>query len=414
MSIQQYVGRYPVDMWVTDSSGGKPTPSKANKAGDQGKSRPFSLTEKIAVDRKVVERDIEKCMQEGPKAAELRKEAEDCSKRWEIRKKRTLLQEADRIEERAERAASGEDLREFDQSSEKYISNYRKQKFFRKSSQQPQSLLPRNSPSQTPADIIIGNGENIVEFTPESSASENSIISDYMRIRSDASPKYYVDQKDTCRACQAPLQLYMTQSTLVCPKCGLGHPFLDSTAALLAYTDDSYDYCSFSYKRINHFNEWLQQFQGKEGTEIPDSVLQATMQRLWDERVRGPDQITTHRVRDVLKKLKLRRWYEHSVSIACRLTGRMPPRMSPEQEEQCRLMFLAIQHSFETHCPPDRKNFLSYSYVLYKFCQLLNYDHFLPCFNLLKGRDKLMKQDQIFRNICKDLDWTFIPSASAI
>ena len=31
-------------------------------------------------------------------------------------------------------------------------------------------------------------------------------------------------------------------------------------------------------------------------------------------------------------------------------------------------------------------------------------------FSLLKGRDKLDKQDEIFGKICDELDWQFIPS----
>ena len=66
--------------------------------------------------------------------------------------------------------------------------------------------------------------------------------------------------------------------------------------------------------------------------------------------------------------------------------------------------------AFEKHCPPDRKNFLSYSYCLYKFFQLLGYDDLLSSFSLLKGKDKLHKQDLIFEKICKDLEWEFLPS----
>jgi hypothetical protein len=40
----------------------------------------------------------------------------------------------------------------------------------------------------------------------------------------------------------------------------------------------------------------------------------------------------------------------------------------------------------------------------------MGWTQFLPCFTLLKGYDKLKKQDMIFDKICKDLDWEFIPS----
>jgi len=57
-----------------------------------------------------------------------------------------------------------------------------------------------------------------------------------------------------------------------------------------------------------------------------------------------------------------------------------------------------------------RKNFLSYSYVLHKFCQLLELDHLLKHFPLLKSREKLHQQDKIWKLICRDLQWEYIPS----
>ena len=134
------------------------------------------------------------------------------------------------------------------------------------------------------------------------------------------------------------------------------------------------------------------------------------MDELYRQRITDVSKITSKKVREVLKDLKYRKYYEHVTQIACKLTGRMPPRMTSHQEEQCRLMFMAIQSPFEKHCPKDRKNFLSYSYCLYKFCELMGYDEFLHCFSLLKGRDKLFKQDTIFKKICKELNWEFVPS----
>ena len=56
------------------------------------------------------------------------------------------------------------------------------------------------------------------------------------------------------------------------------------------------------------------------------------------------------------------------------------------------------------------QSFLSYAYVLHKFCELLELDHLLPFFPLLKSREKLQQQDQICEKMCKDLKWQYIPS----
>jgi len=86
------------------------------------------------------------------------------------------------------------------------------------------------------------------------------------------------------------------------------------------------------------------------------------------------------------------------------------PKLPPELENRLKAMFVEIQKPFDRHCPPDRKNFLSYSYTLYKFCELLGEDEYLQYFQLLKCSKKLYNQDQIWKKICKELRWEFIPS----
>ena len=84
--------------------------------------------------------------------------------------------------------------------------------------------------------------------------------------------------------------------------------------------------------------------------------------------------------------------------------------MNRQQEEQLRMMFKEIQVPFMNNCPETRSNFLSYSYVLHKFCELLEYDYLLAHFPLLKSREKLLQQDKIWKLICKELQWQYIAS----
>ena len=96
--------------------------------------------------------------------------------------------------------------------------------------------------------------------------------------------------------------------------------------------------------------------------------------------------------------------------IISRLSGLPPPVIDRDTEDKLRKMFRMIQIPFENHRPKDRINFLSYSFVLHKFCQLLELDEFIKCFPLLKSRDKLRQQDNIWKGICTDLKWEYYPS----
>lgn len=106
----------------------------------------------------------------------------------------------------------------------------------------------------------------------------------------------------------------------------------------------------------------------------------------------------------------MQQYYEHKTHIVSKLSGNAPPTINRETEEKLRLMFRQIQSPFEKHCPKGRTNFLSYSYVLHKFCELLELDDFVKCFPLLKSRDKLKQQDKIWEKICMELNWDYIPS----
>ena len=45
-----------------------------------------------------------------------------------------------------------------------------------------------------------------------------------------------------------------------------------------------------------------------------------------------------------------------------------------------------------------------------KLCELLNQREFLPYFPMLKDREKRIEQDEIWKKICEELNWEFIPT----
>jgi hypothetical protein len=122
------------------------------------------------------------------------------------------------------------------------------------------------------------------------------------------------------------------------------------------------------------------------------------------------NEVTIQRVKNILKKLKYSEYYEHTVYIVSRLTGRAPPSLSRETEEKIKYMFKQIQEPFIRHCPTSRINFLSYSYVLHKIFKILKLDDYSHYFELLKSREKLRTQEAIWEKICIDLNWTFYSS----
>lgn len=217
------------------------------------------------------------------------------------------------------------------------------------------------------------------------------------------------DNLGHCPRCKIEMVCIQHDSVTVCPGCGYQESLLvEQNRPLLRQHNKEASH--FSYKRINHFREWCSQVQGKESTDIPEEIFEQILQEIRKEKIQDTKKITYNKMREILKRLRINKYYEHINYIINRINGVPTPHFSLELEEKLCSMFKEIQGPFLKHCPKDRKNFLSYSYVLYKLFQILGKHEYLRFFQLLKSREKLSIQDQIFKKICEDLGWPFYPS----
>jgi hypothetical protein len=270
------------------------------------------------------------------------------------------------------------------------------------------------------------NGEGTTEksqsvfgATRVGGVQKNDIFNEYLEHVEDIRPshgpsvsKYCTNNiLEPCISCKSS-NVFVDKSGWqeICQDCGICR---EHQGFELSYKDEQEHpdrNINYSYKRSNHFQEWLNQLQAEETTTIPPEVISQLRIEFRKEKIKAVDSITHSKVRSFLKKLRLNKYYEHVPYITNILSGIPPMKMSPTLQERLKNMFNEIQAPFDKYCPPDRKNFLSYSYVLYKFCELLSEDQYLVYFPLLKSRDKLASQDSIWRNICMALRWEFIPT----
>jgi hypothetical protein len=218
----------------------------------------------------------------------------------------------------------------------------------------------------------------------------------------------FITQKDICQYCHnGELVPIEHEGILVCKTCGKNVKYLVENEKP-SYKEPPKEVCFYAYKRINHFREILAQFQAKETTQIPPDVLENIKQQIKKERI-TLKQITNKKAKEMLKKLGYNKYYEHIPFIKDKL-GIKPPIMPPELEETLCNLFMDIQGPYAKYCPNDRVNFLNYYYTVYKLCELLEQDKFLPFFPQLKDKEKMIEQDEIWKKICEELDWEFIPS----
>lgn len=220
---------------------------------------------------------------------------------------------------------------------------------------------------------------------------------------------------DYCNIClkQTVFTLNESEAIFICNDCGWTRSFIGASSDRYLPYDHEPPPPSCPYRRSNHFQEWLNAFMARQSGSIPDEVFDMIKVEMKKQRFVDYSLLTQKRLRTIMKTLRLNKYYESSPFILYHLKGEKPPVLSREVEDELRIMFDKIQGPFDKvvkTVAPERRNFLSYSYTIFKMLELMELDYLLIYFPLLKSREKLIIQDKIWKEICKEVNWRFIPS----
>ena len=221
----------------------------------------------------------------------------------------------------------------------------------------------------------------------------------------------FVIPSDVCEYCRSgELIPQDEEGILICnnSKCGKFITYIVDNAKP-ANKEPPNEVSYTAYIRLNHFKEILSQFQAKETTQIPEEVIEAIRNRIKKERIKDMSLINYDKMREILRKLGLNKYFEH-IQYINSIFGIKPPIMSEELHETLCVLFIEIQKPWALHCPPSRTNFFNYTYTLYQLCVLLDQTQYLPYIPLLKDRTKQLEQDMIWKKVCDDLGWQFCPT----
>ena len=321
-----------------------------------------------------------------------------------LREGKALLRRCEREAAAIDRVASGRELERFER---------RVQPFIHAQTSVVQSALDRDRGEGGSLRLPGGRKRRRVGangmWTEQKISLDGTVVRAFM-CEFEGQPTRDTGADDTCAVCGGRMLMLERKATVCCEDCGNSTPHIDLTTCTQTQKGDI-EFVSQTYKRSNHFLEWLNQCQAKESTRVADGVLRAVMDELYKSGARACTDVNVQNVRTALKTLKMRSQYEHVCQITCRINGEPPPRLLPAMEERLRLMFLAMQGPFEL-VKGRRKNFLSYAYTLQQMLNLLGVDigsiRNLG-FTLLKGRDKLEKQNLIYEKVCDQLGWHYQP-----
>jgi hypothetical protein len=260
--------------------------------------------------------------------------------------------------------------------------------------------------------IKAANSESADITSKKYSASKNIYQNYWKNVNNDISNiQDFIIHSDICEAChQGELIPQDEEGILICNnrKCGIFITHIvDSSKPSNKEPPNEVSYTA--YIRLNHFKEILSQFQAKETTQIPPEVIEAIRSRIKKERIKDTTTLNYDKMRDILRKLGLNKYFEH-IQFINSLFGIKPPIMSEELHETLCVLFIEIQKPWAIHCPANRTNFFNYTYTLYQLCVLLDQTQYLPYILLMKDLDKQREQDQIWKKVCGSLNWAYIPS----
>ena len=103
-----------------------------------------------------------------------------------------------------------------------------------------------------------------------------------------------------CPDCDSKTTNDISSGLTVCFNCGLAEKSNISNLPEWNHAETHEYVKPYSYKRTNHFKEWINQIQGREGTLIPNDVIELLIVEIKKERLRDKSLITYSKIKEFL------------------------------------------------------------------------------------------------------------------
>lgn len=156
-----------------------------------------------------------------------------------------------------------------------------------------------------------------------------------------------------------------------------------------------------SSRREEHLMQWLATIQGVCNKDMPDGIIEQIEKEL--NRFTYVD-INKQTIKEILRKLKLHKYYGQIPYIFHRITGLPTPYFPPVVVDTLTIMYKEIKANYSSFSPP------STSYIIYKLLEILGEKELMTHIPLLKSREKMCRQDAHWKEMCEYHGWKFIPT----
>lgn len=163
----------------------------------------------------------------------------------------------------------------------------------------------------------------------------------------------------------------------------------------------------YIYNRLSHFKSYLKQFSIKPA--IPDDIYETIITECQNLK-KNQKKNSRILVLSVLDSLELNLYKRYSYYIADKLDGNEPQLVDEETVNKMIDMFGKIEKIYSKYSTGI--NFFSSTYLIGKLLEILDKKQFIKYYDLtcIKSTNIIKKHDEVFKKICEELNWQFIPS----
>jgi hypothetical protein len=223
-------------------------------------------------------------------------------------------------------------------------------------------------------------------------------------------------QMESCRFChrQGTLVEDMERGEITCKECSMVN---DGQSSNQNMDFDDRDHMvkvikpAQCYENSHHFYDIVTYSLGIEPFKINPPSLLDDMREYMKQHLIDPATLTASETYHILKRMGFDKLYKHKVKLTYMLSGKPPPQLTQEQIMTVCNEFLQIMTPLqEIAHRVGRKNMPSYSYILFKLCELHEWHAVCDVCYLLKTASKLDLLDSIWERVCLYCGWKFISS----
>jgi hypothetical protein len=145
-----------------------------------------------------------------------------------------------------------------------------------------------------------------------------------------------------------------------------------------------------------------------ESKTVPNSIITTILDEL-DLMYVNREDCPEWLICDILRGNDLQIYYRNRQQIYCYITNKEAKFIPRRTEELIIEMFKQVERIYKV-LKHNRRKFLNYSYLLNKLFYIIDMPDIAICFPLLKSEKHLIEHDEIFSQICEQLNWKFYPS----